>query len=150
MAGAGGRRRLTGMSTTMPEASDPEAFGCDRCWPACADEAEIARRALRWSARLIEEPHFSVGLRECPACAQRFVSVFTETVDFVGGEDPQHTVLMPLTEAEAAALVALGDRVTEGALEAIGAGRRSFHRDWPSDREATNAWGRGLRVGPHH
>jgi hypothetical protein len=86
----------------------------------------------------------------CPVCAQRFVSVFTETIDFVGGEDPQRTILMPLTEAEAAALVALGDGLTERALEAIGAGRRSLHRDWPSDGDAVNVWGRGLSVGPHH
>lgn len=65
-----------------------EDFGCKRCWPPSAGAAWKARGALTHVAELIDESHFHVMILACPRCTQRFVSVFTETVDWADGDDP--------------------------------------------------------------
>ena len=64
-------------------------------------------------ADLIDESHFHVMILACPSCAQRFVSMFTETIDWVNGDDPQDSTLLPVTEAEEADLVRRRDSLTE-------------------------------------
>jgi len=44
----------------------------------------------------------------CRTCGQRFLSEFTEEVDWIDGEDPQAWSLVPVSDAEAAALPAPG------------------------------------------
>src|SRR5262245_42703618 len=61
-------------------------FGCVRCWPPTPNAAWEARGSLRRVADLVDESHFSVGIMACPDCAQRFVSVFTETIDWAHGD----------------------------------------------------------------
>jgi hypothetical protein len=56
-------------------------FGCEHCWPSTADAAWEARGALTHVQDLIDESHFHVMILACPHCSQRFVSVFTETID---------------------------------------------------------------------
>jgi len=41
-----------------------------------------ARRALDFEAELIDESHVHVAILACGQCGQRFVSVFTETIDW--------------------------------------------------------------------
>jgi hypothetical protein len=54
----------------------------------------------------------------CPRWAQRFLSVFTETINWEDGDDPQYWTLLPLTGAETADLVREGDSITETELRA--------------------------------
>src|SRR5688500_15997153 len=89
-------------------------FGCTRCWPASADDAWAARKTTPCEAELIDESHLHVMILACPACEQRFASVFTETVDWVDGEDPQYWVVLPITAAEAADLAERRASLTEG------------------------------------
>lgn len=74
-------------------------FGCAECF------AEDAERAGRWRLQgvceLVDESHFGVAIRQCPACGQRFVTIFTEFVDWVDGDDPQYWDRVPVTQAEA-------------------------------------------------
>ncbi len=98
---------------------------------------------------LIDESHYSVTIAACPRCGQRFVLVFTETIDWAGGNDPQSWAVMPVTEAEGAELTRLGGEVTEAQLEALGPGRRSLFSHWPSDAGREARWTTGLRVGMH-
>ena len=64
-------------------------FGCERCWPPIADAAWEARGGLTHVAELIDDSHFHVMILACPCCTQRFVSIFTETIDWEDGDDPQ-------------------------------------------------------------
>jgi hypothetical protein len=127
-----------------------QAFGCGHCWPSDADQAWEARRALSTVADLIDESHYGVSIRACPQCGQRFVDVFAETIDWAGGDDPQMSTVLPLTEAEAAELLRQGGGVAEAALDALGPQRRCLLHLFPPDPDGSrNAWRTGLVVGPH-
>lgn len=126
-----------------------ERFGCDRCWPASADEADGARSTLTFDADLVNESHFHVFFRACPGCSQRFVSVFTETIDWEHGEDPQYWTLLPITSGEASELARQGGSLAEATLEALGKDRKSLRRDHPSHEPARSYWSTGIWIGPH-
>jgi hypothetical protein len=119
-------------------------FGCENCWPADPDAAWEARRALPLEADLIDESHFHVMILACDNCSQRFVSVFTETIDWLDGEDPQYWVLLPITNAEASELVQRKGSVIEAQLNALGPGRRCLRNDRPKTAAPRSFW-----VGPH-
>lgn len=122
-----------------------EAFGCKACWPESADAAWEARATLREPRHLIDESHFHVMILKCPACSQAFVSVFTETIDWADGEDPQYWITLPLTPEEVASL----SRVSEESLNALGQGRRSLAHDYPKGKAAVSYWRTGVTVGFH-
>lgn len=121
-----------------------ENFGCEHCWPPVADAAWEARGVLAFVAELIDESHFHVRILACPRCAQRFVSVFNEMINWVGGSDPQYWTRLPLTKAEAADLVQQGDSFTETELYALGPGRRSLQRGCPARAKEWISWGTGI------
>ena len=133
----------------MVENAPGKDFGCERCWPPIADAAWEARSTLTHVAELIDESHFHVMILACPRCAQRFVSVFTETVDWVDGDDPQYWTLMPITEAEAADLGRQRDSMTERTLNALGPGRRCLRLDHPKAAPRRIFWGTDISVGWH-
>ena len=119
-------------------------FGCERCWPAAADAAWEARSALTHVAELIDESHLHVMILACSHCTQRFVSVFTETIDWVDGDDPQYWTLLPITEAEAADLDEQRDSLTEERLDALGRDRRCLRLDHPKAEARRVFWGTGI------
>jgi hypothetical protein len=126
-----------------------QEFGCERCWPADANAAWGARAGLGRLRELIDESHFIATILACPACAQRYVSVFTETIDWAGGEDPQYWTLLPITEGEAEGLIQQAASLREASLDALGRERRSLRRDHPKDEPPRVFWGSGIVVGPH-
>lgn len=133
----------------MNENPPAEKFGCERCWPATADAAQAARFTLVRDADLIDESHFHVMTLACPNCAQRFVSVFTETIDWQDGEDPQYWTLMPITASEALDLAREGASLTEATLTTLGRDRKCLQHDHPKGADARSSWGLGIDVGPH-
>ncbi len=92
--------------------------------------------------RLVDEPHHSVTVLACPRCGQRFVKVFTETIDWQDGEDPQHWELMPISEGEARLLMIVVDLKTLPR-------RRSLVVDHPKGEELTLRWAAGVEVREH-
>ena len=126
-----------------------QEFGCDLCWPADARAAWAARDGLTRQKELIDESHFIVALLVCPRCAQRYVSIFTETVDWAEGNDPQNWTLMPITEAEAEGLIQRWASLDETSLNTLGRGRRSLQRDHPKAGSPRVFWGSGVLVGLH-
>lgn len=122
--------------------------GCDRCWPASPESAWEARRTLIAQSDLADESHFHVGIASCSHCAQRFVSVFTETIDWVDGEDPQDWTQLPITGDEAEALRQAGDAL-ESELNGLDPRRRSLRRDSPKGGPVRLFWGTGLFVSRH-
>jgi hypothetical protein len=126
-----------------------QAFGCEHCWPSTAAAALRARDTFDHQERLIDESHFGVNILACPACAQRFVAVFTERIDWIDGDDPQEFTLLPITETEAVMLSQAGSALKEADLDTIGPGRRSLCFDCPKGAEARCYWSTGIMVGPH-
>ena len=121
-------------------------FGCAHCYGDDA-EATVAYYhggGLETERRIIDESHFQVSLRRCRGCAQAFIAIFTEFVDWAGGDDAQYRDIVPVTPAEAAHLVASGEDVDLSYLGSLGAGRRRLSMDWPTGGEQCTGW----EVGP--
>ena len=125
-----------------------EEFGCAACWPAAADKAWEAVLSLAIDAELVDESHFAVIIRSCPECRQRFVFVFTETVDWVDSEDPQFWTVLPVTEQEVEGLSRAGTDITS-ALNALAPRRQSLCHDFPKGENPKEYWSSGILVGPH-
>jgi hypothetical protein len=124
-------------------------FGCEHCWPPGATDAWEARGLLTREAELIDELHFHVMILACHKCNQRFVSVFTEMVDWADSDDSQYWKLLPVTEAEVADLVRQREPLTEAKLNALEPGRRCLWRDFPKGSKPRVFWGNGLFVDQH-
>jgi hypothetical protein len=125
-----------------------EAFGCTACLPQDAESAWEIFRTLAIDARLVDESHFRVLLRRCPKCQQRFVSAFMETIDWVDGEDPQFSSVIPVTTAEADQLIQAGDQV-ESQLETLAPARRSLCHYFPKGESPRSFWRTGFVIAPH-
>jgi hypothetical protein len=126
----------------LRRSADEDGFGCPSCYGNDAERAwEYYEDGLLVERELVGEPQFIVQLRRCVECGQRFVWVFTESVDWDRGEDAQRRSVVPLTDGEAETLEA-------GSLASLGSDRRYLVTDWPTDApSATIAWSTGeLRV----
>jgi hypothetical protein len=122
--------------------------GCAICWPPSADAAWEARKDLSRQAELVDASHFHVRLLGCSQCGQRFVSVFTEMIDWADGDDPQYWTTIPVT-AEETLTLERSNPFTESILNELGPGRRSLLRSAPKGAPITVCWGQGIFVGPH-
>lgn len=126
-----------------------QSFGCPRCWPPSAEAAWAARAALCHQHELIDESHFHVMTLSCPDCAQPFLSVFTERIDWVDGDDPQSWALVPLAAPELAALLENRAALSESDLESIVPGRRVLRHSSPKGEPSATLWDSRLSVPPH-
>lgn len=99
-----------------------------------------AREAL-----LVDGSH--CPLLACPGCAQRFLSVLIETIDWADGEGPQTWSLQPVSAAEAARLTERES--TETDLAALAPKRRRLRRDFPKGADPRAFWATGVAVAPH-
>ena len=99
-------------------------------------------------AELHGDSHFDVSIRRCAACGQQFVWVFTETIDWDRGEDPQCKTVMPLTADEAKRAIARGVPDYDE-LERLAATRRFLRDDWPSSGARTCEYTTGILIGIH-
>jgi hypothetical protein len=133
----------------MTERLAQNSLGCEHCWPDSPDVAWDATRTLACEVDLVDESHFHVKLVMCPSCSQSFVSVFTETIDWADGEDPQYWVILPLTRAEATDLAGRRGALSEAYLSALGPDRRCLLRDYPKGAAPSCHWGAGLSVRCH-
>ncbi len=103
---------------------------------------------MPFAREIVSESHFSVRLRVCRNCGQQFLTVFTETIDWHGGEDPQFWTVMPVTIYEATMLSLATDSI-EGAVAKIPSDRRSLCHDFPRDGDPKSFWSKGIFIGPH-
>lgn len=121
--------------------------GCERCWPESAEAAWKARSDLRERAMWIDESHFNVRGLECQHCTRRFVSVFTENIDWAHGDDTQNWMMAPVTVSEYRRLEALLASSIGAALRVVPAARRSLCRHHPSGDDARTFWTTGIDIG---
>lgn len=98
---------------------------------------------------LAAESHYGVQITAC-TCGQHFVMVFTERIDWQGGEDPQDWLVMPIDEAETSRLSACEEAELPGVVAELGGARRFLVRSFPS-HGSLRAWWRegGFAIGPH-
>lgn len=129
--------------------SSMNVSGCESCWPDAADAAWKARDGLTLTAELIDEFHYHVMILACPRCGQRFLSVFSEMIDWSEGDDAQHWAVVPITEGESVELSRRGSELTEAEISSFGPNRRSLLRNYPTGKGPSECWGKGIRVGPH-
>lgn len=123
-----------------------EQFGCDSCWPESAEDAYDASRELQTTMILVEESHYIVRVVGCGSCGQRFLTVFTELIDWEDGEDPCSRRRLPLTERQSQML---WKDPPPHLLTAIAPTRKCLAFDWPKHGDRQIFWARGLQIGPH-
>jgi hypothetical protein len=134
----------------MSNDSAKQNFGCNRCWTSSAEDAWEARGQLRLKEDLVDESHYHVMILTCSACAQRFISIFTEKIDWVDGEDQQYWTVMPLTQQEAADLSCRRGSLSEGELMSLARDRRSLQRDYPKGADKPILfWATGVSIRAH-
>lgn len=130
-----------------------DRFGCPACWAKKAPESalEETRAQLEITHRVIEDSHFGVSLRACATCGQPFLAIFTEFVDWSGGDDAQYFDLVPITAEEAGQIAAAGETVSLAYLGGLGAGRRRLAMQHPTGAPESIAWVTGpFVVTPGH
>lgn len=97
---------------------------------------------------IVSESHFSVRLRACAICGQQFLTVFTESIDWHGGEDPQFWTVIPVTIYEATMLSRAAGSI-EQTIATLSSDRRSLCHDFPRDGDPRSFWSKGICIGPH-
>lgn len=120
-----------------------DPLGCGHCWPDDAQVAWDRRVDLERLHVLCDESHYIVKVLACMRCGQRYVSIFTETIDWSDGDDAQYWALLPITEAEAASIAQSQTLPDEVFLGALGSGRRCLRRDHPTGGPVHVYWGCG-------
>jgi hypothetical protein len=123
-------------------------MGCAECSGRDAAVAWGASQHTR-RASIVDESHFSIRTSACH-CGQRFVVVFTERIDWAGGEDDQTWILLPIDADEEQRITRAGEGGAHGAITELGRERRFLVRSHPTG-EGLSVWWRngGLSIGPH-
>lgn len=122
--------------------------GCSTCWPSSADAAWETFHSLETDIELVDESHLMIKIRSCRKCAQQFLSVFTETIDWEDGEDPQYWAVIPLTPAEVEQFASKSG-IDEATLVALPGTRQSLRHDSPKGDGPRSYWSIGIAIGPH-
>ncbi|MGC4044644.1 MAG: hypothetical protein QM758_12690 [Armatimonas sp.] len=122
-------------------------YGCGHCWPDSAEAAWKFCVRLKENRVFLEESHCRVALRQCHKCGQSFLYVFTETIDWVNGEDPQYRSLLPLTEDEVSHFAK--SEFTEETLRGLRVPRYCLQRDLPDSDPPRVYWSAGFYARHH-
>jgi hypothetical protein len=75
--------------------------------------------------------------------------VFTETIDWLAGDDPQFSTFLPVTRAEAYSLHQKGDALSDADLNQLEPHRRNMQLDAPKGEEPRAYWSNGIAVHQH-
>ncbi|MER7583955.1 hypothetical protein [Kitasatospora sp. NPDC097691] len=117
-------------------------FGCAKCYGGDAQAVWRGQReGFEHETDVVDGSRFAVDVRRCRGCSQQFVWIFTESVDWMGGDDSRHVTVMPLTAAEATGLATGTLRPLD--LGALGRDRRHLNHDWPTGGPASLHWNSG-------
>ena len=117
-----------------------------------ADDAAAAWAAMTATRvrHLVDESHFTVRVTACAACGQRSVVVFTERIDWSGGDDDQTWLAVPVDGDELARLEAADEGAVGATLTAMVAARRFVVRSYPTGGAISCSWrDGGFAIGPH-
>lgn len=99
---------------------------------------------------LIQESHYSVRILACPDCSSRFLSVFSEEIDWVDSEDPMQVSLIRITPEDEARIRTLSPSYGFEALNQLGIVGDLWTKTWPKGKPIIESKGNGaLFVYPH-
>lgn len=115
--------------------------GCEHRWPESAGDGWHARDALKAVVAWGDESHFILRGLACPHCACHFVSLFTETVDWPGGDDVQRWTLIPASADKFGRVASVVASSISAALREVSLALRSLRRDLPVQRRASGLLG---------
>ena len=107
-----------------------KSFGCAQCFGGDPEEL-WDRSPWRHDQNLLDDSHNDVALFTCETCGQRFLHVFTEFINWSGGNDSQYWDVVPITDEEARTLVEQWPVPLED-LGQFGAGRKRLQVSFPS------------------
>jgi hypothetical protein len=118
--------------------------GCEQCY------GEDAGAVLGWCRtnltivrRIVSDSHFGVSVRVCPGREQQFVAIFTEFVDWSGGDDAQYFDIVPVTAVELAEIGQAADGELTTDLGLLGAGRKHVASAHPTGEAGRVFWKHG-------
>jgi hypothetical protein len=121
-----------------------DSIGCERCYPEQLPPDFFSyRRGLDDVASIVQESHFTLQVLRCPNCGQLFVKVFTEFIDWHGGDDAQYWTVAPITSDEANRLIAEGEDADLTWVGSLGTGRRWLMSDHPTGAPGRYGWRSG-------
>ncbi len=63
-------------------------------------EQDLNPRTFKEISVFIDDSHFKRKLLECKDCGQLYFYQFTESIDYIGGNDPQHGIFIPVKSRE--------------------------------------------------
>lgn len=118
------------------------ADGCSRCLGATAPLAWTAVNS-KATHTFVHEVHFTVHATRC-ACGQPFIIVFTERVDFHGGDDTQVELAVAVSADELSLLQAAASLTAT--LTQLAIDRRFLVK---STGQAPRWLEQGFAIGPH-
>ena len=135
---------LTGGEPHLGEGDVDDVIGCERCHPDQLPPDFFGYvRGLDIVESVVQESHFALQVLRCHSCGQLFVKVFTEFIDWDGGDDAQYWTVMPITSDEATRLIAEGEGVDVQWVGSLGRGRRSLISDYPTGAPSRYGWRSG-------
>lgn len=119
-------------------------IGCGKCYPdqLPPDFFDYVHGLDRVES-VVHESHFTLQVLRCNHCGQLFFKVFTEFIDWHGGNDAQYWTVTPITSDEATRLIADGEHVDLQWLGSLGSGRRSLVSDYPTGAPSRYSWRSG-------
>lgn len=127
--------------------------GCSKCYDKDPVRAWDLFKNTVTLESLINESHFSIRIRQCRACDQKYLAVFTETIDWQDGQDPQLWSIVPVAPDEIAVLINAGSDDSDVSLvrsvENAVMERQSLCLDWPKGSDQKIFWRKGIIVGLH-
>ena len=127
-----------------------KTFGCEICNSESAEDAWKAFVDSKVLESIIDESHFSIRLRVCSHCEQRYLSVFTETIDWIDGQDPQLWSIIPVDATEFSKLTSIkNENSLIESLKGFAPERKSLCFDWPKGSEPKKYWSQGVTIGPY-
>src|SRR5579871_6737879 len=119
-------------------------LGCERCTGESRPQSwSEVRERLSPDTNLVQESHLLVAVWRCSACRQAFLYLWTELIDWRGGNDPVYVTLVPLDESELATVEAAGDELDVAFIAGLGDDRRWLAYDRPSGAPARFGWRTG-------
>lgn len=101
-------------------------------------------KVFEWVTNLVRESHFEVSFWQCLSCRQRFVYVWTEFIDWSGGDDAQYHTLAPIDDQEAETIAGMGANLNLEYIGSLGRDRRHLGYDLPTGKSRRLEWRGGI------
>lgn len=116
-------------------------MSCARCSPQKLPQDFYSHISeLEQVTSLLDDSHFMLNIKKCPACQQQYADVWTEFIDWNEGKDAQYSTVIPISDDEAARLIASERQPDLRWLSSLTEGRRKLVLDYPTGKDSRYEW----------